>query len=93
MANEETTKTNPEPVDESAGEQSSAKERFEIPECCRQMMTQMMGGSFCNSAKRGEEQSAEHGSGSPGIFGRLMFRVMKACCGEFPEKHSHSAQV
>ena len=93
MNNEQTTKTNPEPEDGSAGDQNSAKARFEIPECCRQMMAQMMGGSFCNSAKRGEEQSAGPGSDSPGIFGRLMIRMMKACCGESTEKHSRSAPV
>ncbi len=93
MTKEETTKTNPEPADESAGGQTSAKERFEIPECCRQVMAQMMGGSFCNSAKRGEGQPAEDTSASPGIFGRLMIRMMKACCGESTTKYSSCGQV
>ncbi len=89
MNDQDTTKTNPESKDKSAGDQPSAKERFEIPECCRQMM----GGTFCNFGKRGNEQSAGHGSASPGIFGRLMVRMMKACCGDFTEEHNRSAQV
>ncbi len=93
MTNEETTRTNPESAHESAGDRPSANERFEIPECCRQMMAQMMGGSFCNSAKPGEEQSAGHGSDSPGIFGRLMIRMMKACCGDSTGEHGPSARV
>jgi hypothetical protein len=77
MANEESTKTNAERANEASGDQSSAKERFEIPECCRQMMAQLMG----------------HGNDPPGIFGRLMTRMMKACCGNSTEEHSRSAQV
>ncbi len=91
MNNEETTKTNPESADESTGDQTSARERFDIPQCCRHMMAQMMEGSFCTSGKRREEQSPEHGSSSPGIFGRLMSRMMKACCGAFTENPSRSA--
>ncbi len=89
MNNEQTTKTNPEPAQESADEQTAGKEGFEIPECCRRMM----GGFFCNSGKTEEEQSAEPGTDTPGLFGRLMIRMMKACCGGSTEKHSRSAQV
>ncbi len=90
MNNEETTKTNPESAEESAGHQTSARERFEIPECCRHMMGQMMENSFCTSGERREEQSPEHGRNSPGIFGRLMVRMMEACCGAVTENHSRS---
>ncbi len=90
MNNEETTKTNPESADESTGDQTSARERFDIPQCCRHMMAQMMEGSFCTFGKQREE---EHGSSSPGIFGRLMVRMIKVCCGAFTENHSRSAQV
>ena len=93
MNNEETRKANPEWADESAGDQTSARERFDIPECCRHMMAQMMDGSFCTSGKRREEQSPKHGGNSPRIFGRLMIRMMKSCCGAFTETHSRSAQV
>ncbi len=92
MNDQDTTKTNPESADQSTGDQPPAKERFEIPECCRHMMAQMMEGSFCTSGKRPEEQSPERGSNSPGVFGRLMIRMMKACCGAFTENHSRSAE-
>lgn len=88
MANEETTKTNAESTHDSTRDQTSAQERFEIPECCRQMM-----GSFCNPGERGEEHSAEHGSGSPGIFARLIIRMMNRCCGAFTEKHGVAEKV
>ncbi len=93
MNNEETAKTNPEPADESTRDQTSASVPFDIPECCRHMMAQVMEGSFCTSGKRREERSPEHGSNSRGIFGRLMVRMMKACCGAFTENHSRSDRV
>ncbi len=86
MANEETTKTNTESTDDSTGDQTSGKERFEVPACCRQMMAQMMGG-ICSSAEQGEGQAPERGNDSPGIFGRLMIQMMSRCCGDFTEKH------
>lgn len=92
MKNEETTKTD-ESADESTRDQTSARERFDMPECCRHMMARMMDGSFCTSGEQREEQSPEHGSNSPGIFSRLMVRMMKACCGAFAENHGRSAQV
>lgn len=54
----------------------SEKPPCEIPECCRHMMTQMMGRT---------------GSDSPGILGRLMLRMMKTCCGRFAAKQSKAA--
>ncbi len=93
MSNEETAKTTPKSADESAGDQNSARRGFEVPECCRQMMVQMMGRSFPNSAERADGPPAGDASGCPGIFGRLMVRMMKACCGESTTKDSQSAQV
>jgi hypothetical protein len=90
MTSEKTADTNPERADENAGGRTSEKLPFEIPECCRHMMTQMMGGSFCDLAKSGEERSAHSGSTSPGILGRLMLRMMKACCGRLAAKQNRA---
>jgi hypothetical protein len=86
MTSEETADTNRERAGENAGGRTSEKLPFEIPECCRHMMTQMMGGSFCDLAKGGEERPAQNGGDSPGILGRLMLRMMKACCGRLAAK-------
>ncbi len=84
MTNEETADTNAKQAGENVGGRTSEKP-FEIPECCRRMMAQMMGGSFSDPAEGGEERAAQNGSASPGVFGRLMLRMMKACCGSFAE--------
>ncbi len=88
MRSEETKQTNPERVDENAGGRASEKLPFEIPECCRNMMSQMTGDSCCGLAGDGEERSAQNDSDSPGILGRLMLRMMKACCSRPAAKHN-----
>ncbi len=93
MANEKNANADPNSADGSAGDQISAKQGFEMPECCRQMMTQMMGGSFRNFAERGDGQSAEDAPDSPGIFARLLGRMMKACCGGSTAERNRSTQV
>lgn len=87
MTSKETPDTNSKRADEDAPGRTSEKLPFEMPECCRQMMTQIMG-SFCDHAEGGEERPAQNGSNSPGILGRLMLRMMKACCGRFAAKQN-----
>ena len=81
MTNEETTDTNRETADENASERTSGKLPFEIPECCRRMMSQMTTGSCCDLPDEGEKRFAQNGSDPPGIIGRLIRQMMKACCG------------
>ncbi len=92
MNSKETAGMKPEGADEDAGSGTSEKLPFEIPACCRQMMTQMTGGSLCQLEKGQQDPSAQNGGDSPGIFGRLMLRMMKACCGALtPPKGARSA--
>ena len=91
MSNGEAADTNAKPAEENAGGRTSEKPPFEIPECCRHMMTQMMGGSSCDLANGRDEQSAENGGDPPGILGRLMLRLMKSCCGRLDAKQSRAA--
>jgi hypothetical protein len=90
MTSEKTADTNPERAGENACGQTSEKLPFEIPQCCRQMMTQMMGGSFCGPGKGRDEQSTQNSSDSPGTFGRLMLRMMKACCSRVAAKQNRA---
>ena len=88
MKSEETTNTNPDGTDENTGGRASEKLPFEMPECCRHMMSQMTGDSCRGPAKEGEERSARNDIDSPGMLGRLMLRMMKACCGRLATKRN-----
>lgn len=88
MKSEETTDTKPERAEGHAGERASKTLPSEIPECCCHMMSQMTGDSCCDLAKDGEERSEQKDSDSPSILGRLMLRMMKACCGRPSAKHN-----
>ncbi len=92
MTDEETTETNRNPAHESAGDREAGQQGFEIPECCRQIMAQMMGSCPGHPGKDGGERPAEDESDSPGMLGRLILRMMKACCGRPQAKQSSSAQ-
>ncbi len=69
-------------------DRASEKPEFQIPGCCRRIMSQMMGSSFCGPANGREERTEQNGGDSPGLFGRLMLRMMKSCCGKFEQKES-----
>ena len=88
MNSEQTIDTNPERAEGNAGGRASERLPFEIPECCRHMMSQITRDSCYDLAKDGEERSAQNDSDSPGILGRLMLRMMKACCGRLAAKHN-----
>ncbi len=74
MINQDPKRKDPEREEEPPTNEQASETRseFELPECCRQMVDQMKDESCPCLAKN---------TASPGILGRLMLRMMKACCG------------
>ena len=83
MTHKETTGTSSSRTVGNAGDRNAERSPFEIPECCRQMMT----GACCGPPESGAEGTAHNGSNAPGILGRLMGQMMKVCCGRFASRH------
>ena len=86
MTNQQTTDTKSAGANRNAGGPTSEKLQFEIPECCRYMMSQMMTGSGGDLPQDEQEPSTQNRAASPGILSRLMLRMMRACCGRMPAK-------
>ncbi len=85
MISEETGEKGTKRAEDST-DRASEKPGSEIPDCCRRMMSQMMGGSFCGPADGRQEETENNSGDFPGGLGRFMLRMMKACCGAPAEK-------
>jgi len=81
MTDQQTRDTKSEKAHQNTDGQASEKLPKDIPECCRHMMSRMTSGSCWDLLEKGEEPSPQNRSASPGILGRLMLTMMRACCG------------